>query len=118
MFRTGAAIYTAVVVPTGQILNSGFYRDVLRRLRENVRRRRPELCQEQTWLLHHDNAPSHTSVLTQQFLAKYKMAGIPHPPYSADLAPCDFFLFPKLKLNLKGRRFDTTEEIQSESQSA
>jgi hypothetical protein len=44
------------------------------------------------------------------------MALIPHPPYSPDLAPCDFFLFPKMKLKLKGRRFDTTEEIQAESQ--
>jgi hypothetical protein len=33
-----------------------------------------------------------------------------------DLASCDFFLFPKIKLKLKGRRFDTTEEIQAESQ--
>jgi hypothetical protein len=35
---------------------------------------------------------------------------------TGDLAPCDFFLFPKMKLKLKGRRFDTTEEIQAESQ--
>jgi hypothetical protein len=44
------------------------------------------------------------------------MAVIPHPPYSPDLAPCDFFLFPKMKFKLKGRRFDTIEEIQAESQ--
>jgi hypothetical protein len=44
------------------------------------------------------------------------MAVTPHPPHSPDLAPCDFFLFSKMKLNLKGRRFDTTEEIQAESQ--
>jgi hypothetical protein len=43
------------------------------------------------------------------------MAVIPHPPHSPDLAPCDFFLFPKMKLKLKGRRFDTIEEIQTES---
>jgi hypothetical protein len=43
------------------------------------------------------------------------MAVIPHPPYSPDLARCDFFLFPKMKLKLKGRHFDTTEEIQAES---
>jgi hypothetical protein len=55
--------------------------------------RRPKLWREQTWLLHHDNAPSHTSVLTQQFLAKNKIPVIPHPPYSPDLAPCEFFLF-------------------------
>jgi histone-lysine N-methyltransferase SETMAR len=43
------------------------------------------------------------------------MAVIPHPPYSPDLTPCDF-LFPKMKLKLKGRRFDTIEEIRTESQ--
>jgi len=40
----------------------------------------------------------------------------PTPSYSPDLAPCDFFQFPKMKLRLKGRRFDTTEEIHTESQ--
>jgi transposase len=85
----------------------------LRPLRENVPKRHPELWREQTWLLHHDNAPFHTSVVTQQFLAK--MAVIPNPPYSPALAPCDF-IFPKMKLKLKGRRFDTTEDIQAESQ--
>jgi hypothetical protein len=44
------------------------------------------------------------------------MAVIPHPPYSTDLAPCDYFLFPKMKLNLKGHRFETIEETQAESQ--
>jgi hypothetical protein len=44
------------------------------------------------------------------------MSVIPHPPYSPHLAPCEFFLFPKIKLKLKGRRFDTIEEIQAESQ--
>jgi len=67
-------------------------------------------------LIQHDNAPSHTSVLTHKFLAKNKIAVIPHPPYSPDSASCDFFLFPKMKLKLKGRRFDTVEEIQAESQ--
>jgi hypothetical protein len=43
------------------------------------------------------------------------MAAITHPPDSADLAPCDFLLFLKMKLKLKGRRFDTIEEIQAES---
>jgi len=65
------------IVPTGRNVNFGFCCDVLRRLRENVRRLRPKLWREQTWLLHHNNDPSHTSVLTQQFLAKNKMAVTP-----------------------------------------
>jgi transposase len=43
------------------------------------------------------------------------MAVILYAPYSPDLASCDF-LFPKMKLKLNGRRFDTIEEIQAESQ--
>jgi len=104
------------ILPTGQTVNSGFYCEVLPRLREEVRRHRPQLWREQTWLLHHDKAPSHTAVLTHQFLAKNKIAVIPHPPYSPDLAPCDIFLSPKMKLKLKWRRFDTIEEIQAETQ--
>ena len=103
-------------VPPGQTVNSGFYCEVLWRLREKVRRHRPQLWWEQTWLLHHDKAPSHTSILTHQFLVKNKIAVIPHPLYSPDLAPCDFFLFPKMKLKLKGCQFNTTEEIQAELQ--
>jgi hypothetical protein len=49
-------------------------------------------------------------------MVKEKMILIPHPPYSLDLALCDFFLFPNMKLKLKRRRFDTTEEIKAESQ--
>ena len=98
-------------IPRGQTVNSGFYCEVLRRLHEKVRRHRPQLWREQTWLLHHDNAPAHIAVLTAN-----KIPVIPHPPYSPDLAPCYFFLFPKMKLELKGRRFDTIEGIQAESQ--
>jgi hypothetical protein len=41
---------------------------------------------------------------------------VPHRPYSPDLAPCDFSLFPKLKMKLKGRRFETVFDIQREPQ--
>jgi len=37
---------------------------------------------------------------------------VPQPPYSPDLSPCDFFLFPKLKFHLKGRHFGTVDNIQ------
>jgi hypothetical protein len=51
-----------------------------------------------------------------QFLAKKNMTVFSHPPYSPDLAPCDSFPFPKIKLRMKGGRFDTIEEIQEKSQ--
>ena len=48
--------------------------------------------------------PRLRSFKVSQFLAKNNMTVMPHPPYSPDLAPCDFFLFPKLQLRMKGRR--------------
>jgi len=102
-------------VPPGMTVNADFCCDVLRRLRENVRRKRSQKWQNQNLIIHHDNAPAHRSFKVSPFLAKNNMTVIPHPPYSPDLAPCDFFLFPKLKLRTKGRRFDTIEEIQEES---
>ena len=77
--------------------------------------KRPQKWQNQNLIIHHDNAPAHRSFKVSQFLTKNKMSEIPHPPYSPDLALCDFFFFPKLKLRMKGQRFDTTEEIQEES---
>ena len=88
--------------------------EVLRRLRESVRRKRPEKW-DGDWILHHDNAPAHTSHLVQKFLAKHGTAQLQQPPYSPDLAPCDFFLFPRLKKVLKGHRFEATEDIKRNS---
>ena len=62
-------------------------------------------------MLHH-NAPADASLLIRSYLARDQVSILPHPPYSPDLAPADFFLFPKLKTTLKGRRFQTIEEIK------
>jgi hypothetical protein len=100
----------------GQTVNAQFYCNVLRRLREDIRRKQPELWRAGNWLLHDDNAPSHRALATRDFLAHSSIITCPHPTYSPDLAPCDFILFPKIKLKLKGRRFDGLKEIQPESQ--
>jgi len=96
-------------IPPGQTLNASLYVEVLIRLRENVRRKRPDQWQNNTWLLHHDNAPAHAALLTRPFLTDNNMTVVPHPPYSPDLAPSDFLLFPKPKMKIKGRRFQTVE---------
>jgi hypothetical protein len=67
-------------------------------------------------LLHHDNALAHTSLKTTEFVTNNTMLTVPHPPYSSDLAPCDFALFPRLKMKQKGPRFETVSGIQRESQ--
>lgn len=68
-----------------------------------------------SWFLHHDNAPSHTALVLREYFAKNSTNIVPQPPYSPDLAPCDFWLFSKLKRPLRGHRFDSIEEIKAES---
>ena len=50
-----------------------------------------------------------------QFLAKFNITRVPHPPYSPDLAPWDF-LFPLLKADLRGIRFETFEAVLKKSE--
>ena len=96
-------------VLTGQTLNKEFYKTVLQRLRDSVRRLRPEKWRSGNWTLHHDNVPVHRTFPTNEFLAKNNIPSLPQPPFSPDLAPCDFCLFPQLKKTMKGRRFDYVE---------
>jgi len=99
-------------VPRGQMENKQLYQELLACLRDAVRGKRPELWENQTWMLHHDNAPAHASLLIRSYLAKHQTSVVPHPTYSPDLAPANVFLFPKIKTTLKGRLFQTIEEIR------
>jgi hypothetical protein len=58
----------------------------------------------------------YTAMAVQHFLASKNMTVVPHPSYSPDLAPCDFFLFSMMKIKLKGPRYDCIEEIQAKLQ--
>lgn len=95
-------------LPQGRTVNKEYYLQVMRNLREAIRQKRPDLWKN-------DNASAHTSLLVREFLAKNNTLIMPQPPYSPDLAPCDFFLFPKLKRPMKGRRYATIEEIKTAS---
>ena len=65
---------------------------------QNVHRRRPQI-----WMAFHFNG----------WWSRWESATVVHQlPYSTDLDPADFFLFPKWKSSLKGRRFQTVEEIE------
>ncbi|UYV78471.1 hypothetical protein LAZ67_16001603 [Cordylochernes scorpioides] len=99
----------------GSTITADLYLGVLRRLREAIRQKRPELWRSKSWILHHDNAPAHTALKISKFLQDHSTSVFPQSPYSPDLAPCDFFLFGKLKKKLKGRKFQSIEEIKVES---
>ncbi|UYV62710.1 hypothetical protein LAZ67_2001663 [Cordylochernes scorpioides] len=99
----------------GQTINQHYYLDVLRSLREAVRQKRPEKWQKKNCVLHHYNARPQTAVTVQLYLAKHGIALLPQPPYSPNIASNDFFVYPKIKKVLNGRRFDSISEIKENS---
>lgn len=102
-------------VPPGQTINAVFYLGVMKRLLARIRRVRPQYREKGSWRLLHDNALSHRSNLITGFLIKNGILTINHSPYSPDLAPCDFYLFSKLHLPMKGKRYVDVEAIQKAS---
>ena len=84
-------------------------------LRDAIRRKRPELWLSQDYYLHHDNAPTHTTLTVCIYLAKIQVSVLPQPPYSSDLAPCDFYLFPKLKMVMKGQCYDDMDAAKQKT---
>ena len=103
-------------VPPGQTVNQQFYLKVVKRLCDSIRKKRPEMWSSGDWFLHHDNATAHTALSVQQFffLAKNMMV-ITHPPYSPNLAPCNFFLFPRMKGQMTGNHFADVSKVKKKT---
>ena len=95
-------------VPIEQTVNKEYYGAVLRELRKRFGRKRSALFKSGQWHFHPDNAPVHNSILVTDYLTKMSIKTVPQRPYSPDLAPCDFWLFPKLA----GCRYETIEEMK------
>ncbi|UYV77099.1 hypothetical protein LAZ67_14003280 [Cordylochernes scorpioides] len=80
-------------LPQGRTVNKEYYLQVMRNFREAIRQKRPDLWKNKNWLLHHDNAPAHTSLLVRDFLAKnnripqiWPLSGV-HPGLDVPMAP-------------------------------
>ena len=96
-----------IPVPKGSSVTGKFYREsVLTKLVDFYQKRRPRTGVCGIKLLH-DNAPAHKSATVQEYLKKSGLDVLDHCPYSPDLSPCDFWLFPRLKKMLAGHRFES-----------
>jgi transposase len=99
-------------------VNKEMHMDILRRLRDAIRRKRPE-----KWRT--NSALAHLLDLVKDFAGKNNVTTLEHPPYPPDLAAANFYLFPGVKSAMKGRRFcyateiikNATEELKRLSQS-
>ena len=96
----------------GKTVYAELYTGVMDRLLKRIQRVRPAaFCSRDIFLLH-NNVPPHKAARIWQFLTPKNVTTIYHPPYSPDLSPPDYFLFPKLKIKLKGLHFADVAETQ------
>ena len=95
-----------IPVLKGNSVTGKFYREsVLIQLVDFYQKCRPRTGVRGIKLLH-DNAPAHKSATVQEYLKEYGLDVLDRPPYSPDLFPCDFWLFPRLQEMLAGHRFE------------
>lgn len=97
-------------LPRGQTINADRYAQTLQNLKQAIRDKRKGRLTKGVCLLH-DNARPHVARKILELLAKFGWDVLEHPPYSPDLAPSDYHVFPALKEHLSGQRFENDEEV-------
>ncbi len=92
-------------LPPRTTIKAETFIETLKRLKEVIRKKCPQLWapsngHKHSFLLHMDNTSPHTAGDTETKMKEWDIQIVAHPPYSPDLTPCDFSLFPKLKEKL------------------
>ncbi len=90
-------------------VNSQLFVQILGCLQTAMRTKRPRI----RYYLHMDNASSHTARPTRLALLFRGIRTLPHPPYSPDLVPNNFWFYNRLKKALKGRRFRDLDQLET-----
>jgi hypothetical protein len=99
-------------VPERKTVNAEFCKGVMDCHLKSIQWVRPAVFCSRDFFLSHKNAPTHKAASVCQFLTPQKSYNPLSPLYSSDLSPPDYFLFPKLKMKLKGLNFADVAEIQ------
>ena len=107
-----SGVLTVHRVPTGQTVNKEYYKICIRTILRPARRRKRQEIIDRTPLILHDNASPHKANVVKELLESYQWEVLDHPPYSPDLSPPNFDLFPELKEPLRGIRYESLDELE------
>ncbi len=99
------------VLPRNSKFTSAYMCEVILPKLNNACRTQLKVRSNQKIFIHMDNAKPHTAGKTIKQIMALKFKQLPHPPYSPDISPCDFFLYGYIKEQLKGIHHDTPEEL-------
>jgi len=100
------------LLPSGKTIDSTVYCSQLTKLDQAIHKKRPELANRKGVVFHHDNARPHTSLTTRNKLLTLGWNVLPHPAYSPDLAPSDYYLFRSLQNSMNGKTFNNEETVK------
>lgn len=112
VFWDAKGILLVEFMERGTTITSAVYCETLKRLRRAIQNKRRGLLTSGVVFVH-DNARPHTAQRTTELLEKFKWDVFVHPPYSPDLAPSDFHLFPYMKRWLASQRFTSDVALQN-----
>ena len=106
----GALVVEAI--PKGKSATAEYFREAV--IAEICNSRPFEEAQEagKNFWVHMDNAPIHKAGTVKTQMEDSGLLRTPHPPYSPDLAPSDFYLFGALKSRIQGIEFESSDEIK------
>ncbi len=108
--RKGMIYYEYIQRP--QTVNQQVFRAVFQRFNAAYECRRPRTRVQGCKFIHLDNVPAHNATLTLQLIAQLGWTRLPQPSYSPDLSPCNFWLFSRLKRNIRGVRFPNLDTLK------
>ena len=113
IFFNSSGPVVQVPCPSGHTVTGRFYKkSVLKKVKEFYNKKRPSKGRSGVHLLH-DNSSSDKCEVVKSFLASEKVKVLNHPPYSPDLSPCVFFLFPRLRKMLSGNKYTSRSSLGS-----
>ncbi len=96
-------------VPNGLGIGGVVYAGIIQRLLQAIQHRRRDV--RNNWVLLHDNAPAHRSAPVQNVLRNAAVESLPHPGYSPDLSPPDYWLFSRLKKMVRGVHYHNANDL-------
>ena len=101
-------------IEKGRTINSEYHIALLMRLNKEITKKWPQMKKKKV-LFHQDNALCHKTITAMAKLHELHVKLLLYPPYSPDLALCDYWLFADLKRMLQGKTFGSNEEVISKT---
>lgn len=111
---TSRGIVHVEFLKANQTINGKVYCDQIRRAYSKLSKMQPSLVNRKGVLLLQDNARPHTSKLAQETLKELKIETLPHPPYSPDISPCDYYLFSCLSNFQRNKTYDSDDSLKND----